>query len=91
MPLTPKGFSNRLPWHSFLLVSQKRMPSSVIHHFIYDEENRRLRVFFISGIAYDYINVPGDLYDKLRNAISKGKFLNKHIKGRYAFEKVVIS
>jgi hypothetical protein len=67
------------------------MPSSVIHHFIYDEENHRLRVFFISGIAYDYINVPRDLYNKLRNAISKGKFLNKHIKGRYAFEKVINS
>jgi hypothetical protein len=67
------------------------MPSSVIDHFIYDEAKRRLRVFFISGIAYDYMNVPKDLYDKLRNAISKGKFLNKHIKGRYAFEKVVNS
>jgi KTSC domain len=64
------------------------MPSSVIHHFNYDEANRRLRVYFISGIAYDYMNVPRDLYDKLRNAISKGKFLNKHIKGRYPFEKV---
>jgi hypothetical protein len=67
------------------------MPSSVIHHFIYDEANRRLRVFFISGIVYDYINVPGDLYNKLRNAISKGKFLNKHIKGKYAFKKVADS
>ena len=67
------------------------MPSSVIDHFIYDEANRRLRVFFISGIVYDYINVPGDLYNKLRNAISKGKFLNKHIKGNYAFKKVADS
>ena len=67
------------------------MPSSVIDHFIYDEANRRLRVFFISGIVYDYINVPGDLYNKLRNAISKGKFLNKHIKGKYAFKKVADS
>jgi hypothetical protein len=51
--------------------------------------NHRLRVFFISGIAYDYINVPGDLYEKLRQALSKGKFLNEHIKGKYPFEKVV--
>ena len=64
------------------------MPSSVIDHFIYDEVNHRLRVFFISGIAYDYLNVPKDMYDKLRNAISKGKFLNKRIKGKYPFEKV---
>jgi hypothetical protein len=64
------------------------MPSSVIHHFIYDEAKSRLRVFFISGIAYDYLNVPKDMYEKLRNSISKGKFLNKQIKGKYSFEKV---
>ena len=64
------------------------MPSSVIHHFIYDQASSRLRVFFLSGIAYDYTNVPKELYDKLRSAISKGKFLNKHIKGKYPFEKV---
>ena len=64
------------------------MPSSVINHFKYNETNHRLRVIFISGIAYDYLNVPKELYEKLRHAISKGKFLNKHIKGKYPFEKV---
>jgi hypothetical protein len=64
------------------------MPSTVIHHFIYNETNHRLRVFFISGIAYDYMNVPKELYDSLRHAISKGKFLNKYIKGKYPFEKI---
>jgi len=47
-----------------------------------------LRVFFISGLTYDYINVPKELYDRLRQAFSKGKFLNEHIKGKYPFEKV---
>jgi hypothetical protein len=37
------------------------------------------------------MNVPKDLYEKLRNALSKGKFLNKHIKGKYPFEKVADS
>jgi hypothetical protein len=64
------------------------MPSSVIHHYSYDELKSRLRVFFISGIVYDYFNVPKDMYEKLRKALSKGKFLNKHIKGKYPFEKV---
>jgi len=64
------------------------MPSSVIHHFNYNEANHRLRVFFISGITYDYMNVPKELFDKLRQAFSKGNFLNKHIKGKYPFEKV---
>lgn len=64
------------------------MPSSVIHHFVYDETNRTLRVFFLSGIAYDYMNVPKDMYDKLKTAFSKGKFLNEEIKGKYPFQKV---
>jgi hypothetical protein len=64
------------------------MPSSVIHHFTYDDTNRRLRVFFLSGIVYDYMNVPKEMYDQLRTAFSKGKFLNEQIKGKYPFEKV---
>ena len=64
------------------------MPSAVIHHFTYDAESRRLRVFFLSGITYDYINVPIELYEQLRNSFSKGKFLNEQIKGKYAFEKI---
>ncbi len=64
------------------------MPSTVIHHFDYDEANHKLRVVFISGIAYDYLNVPKDMYEKLKNAFSKGEFLNKHIKGKYPYEKI---
>jgi hypothetical protein len=64
------------------------MPSSVIQHFKYDAASHRLRVFFVSGIAYDYLNVPKNLYDQFRNAFSKGKFLNEEIKGKYPFKKV---
>jgi hypothetical protein len=64
------------------------MPSSVIHHITYDDTNSRLRVFYLSGIAYDYMNVPKDMYDQLRTAFSKGKFLNEQIKGKYPFKKV---
>jgi hypothetical protein len=32
--------------------------------------------------------MPSFVIHKLRQAISKGKFLNKHIKGKYPFEKV---
>ena len=64
------------------------MPSSVIHHFTYNESKSILRVFFVSGIAYDYLNVPKVMYDKLRESFSKGKFLNEQIKGKYRFKKV---
>jgi KTSC domain len=88
MLLIRKDSPEILSWHSFLTIPGKRMPSSVIHHIIYNEGSQRLRVFFISGITYDYINFPKELYDRLRQAFSKGKFLNEHIKGKYSFEKV---
>jgi KTSC domain len=67
------------------------MPSSVIKYFRYDVASRRLRISFKSGIAYDYKNFPEELYKDLRNAFSKGKFLNEKIKGKYPFEKVDVS
>jgi hypothetical protein len=65
------------------------MPSSVIHHYHYNAAANRLRIHFVSGITYDYKGIPKDLYENFRNASSKGKFLNKEIKGKYAFEKVI--
>jgi hypothetical protein len=67
------------------------MPSSVIRYFRYNTASHTLRVLFVLGIAYDYKNVPADLYENLRKAYSKGKFLNEHIKGKYSFEKVEAS
>jgi KTSC domain len=67
------------------------MSSSVIKYFRYDAARRRLRIFFRSGFVYDYKNFPEELYKDLRNAFSKGKFLNEQIKGKYPFEKVDVS
>ncbi len=72
----------------FLGVFYKKMPSSVIRHFRYDAENQRLRVLFVSGIEYDYENFPKEVYEQMRKAYSKGKFLNENIKGKYSFKKV---
>jgi hypothetical protein len=64
------------------------MPSSVIKHFRYDATKLILRVLFVSGIRYDYINVPKAIFDQMRNASSKGKFLNDKIKGKYSYIKI---
>jgi len=64
------------------------MPSSVIHHFRYDAVSHTLRVWFVSGMVYDYKKIPPEVYEKLRTSISKGKFLNEEIKGKYPFEKL---
>jgi len=88
MHLILSDFHRQHGWHSFRTVPGKQMPSAVIREFIYDETNHRLRFFFTSGLVYDYINVPKDLYDQLLRSFSKGKFLNEQIKGKYPFEKL---
>ncbi|HVU98365.1 MAG TPA: KTSC domain-containing protein [Puia sp.] len=64
------------------------MPSSVVRYFRYDAGARRLRVHFVSGDIYDYIEVPLQVYESMKKSGSKGTFLNTRIKGKYAFEKV---
>jgi hypothetical protein len=67
------------------------MPSSVIRQFSYDEPRRRLRVTFVSGDVYDYLEVPPMIYEGLRIASSKGRFFSARIRDRYPFERVRIA
>lgn len=64
------------------------MPSSVVSAMRYDRVSHTLRVIYVSGMVYDYKNVPEEVYVAMRTATSKGTFLNKYIKGKYEFEKV---
>lgn len=64
------------------------MPSSVISFIRYDAENEILRIGYVSGTIYDYKKVPEKVYLNMKAATSKGTFLNKHIKGKYEFEKI---
>jgi len=64
------------------------MPSSVVSRFHYYPESATLRVVFVSGMIYDYKKVPERIYQDMKNATSKGTYLNKHVKGIYDFEKV---
>ncbi len=64
------------------------MPSSVVRAMNYNEETRVLRIIYTSGLKYDYKDVPAEVFIALKNAGSKGIFLNKNIKGKFAYEKV---
>jgi hypothetical protein len=64
------------------------MPSTVVHTFHYNIDSLVLTVIFQSGAVYEYYDVPEDVYLLFTKARSKGTFLNQHIKGNYAFEKV---
>ena len=64
------------------------MPSSVVASIQYDAPSSTLRVTYVSGMMYDYKNVPEEVYAAMKNAFSKGTFLNQRIKGKYAYEKI---
>ena len=64
------------------------MPSSVVAAVQYDATTSTLRVIYISGNVYDYKDVPEKVYKEMKEAFSKGEFLNKQIKPKYEFEKV---
>ena len=64
------------------------MPSSVVADFSYDEKTSILRVTYVSGMVYDYKDVPEKVYHEMKAYQSKGSYLNYYIKGKYDFEKV---
>ena len=64
------------------------MPSTVIAYMNYDESKSLLRVGFVSGMVYEYNNVPVEVYREMKTSGSKGAFLNNRIKGHYPFKKV---
>jgi len=64
------------------------MPSSVIAAMHYDPGSATLRIIYVSGMVYDYKNVPEKIYKAMKSAGSKGTYLNRYIKGNYEFEKV---
>jgi hypothetical protein len=66
----------------------KPMPSSVISYMNYDPVSATLRIGYVSGMVYDYKNVPESVYLAMKKAFSKGTFLNKYIKDKFPFEKI---
>lgn len=64
------------------------MPSTVIKQFSYDPENRILQVLFVSGLCYEYLQVPEELYLAMKASRAKGIYFNENIKGKFSFKKM---
>lgn len=60
--------------------------SSNVHSIGY--ENGTLYVRFLTGVLYEYYDVPADVYDEFLNASSKGRFVHYRLKGRYKYRLV---
>jgi hypothetical protein len=59
--------------------------SSNVAGFCYNATTQVLTVEFNNGNRYDYYEVPEHVYDGMRIAESKGKYLNENIKGSYRY------
>lgn len=66
---------------------RERVDSSAISSVGYDPESETLEVEFTSGAVYEYHGVPRKVFRSLMAAPSKGQFLAKRIRDRYAFAK----
>lgn len=61
--------------------------SSNIASIGYDEAAQTLEVEFLNGSVYQYYNVPINMFQRLMQDSSKGRFLNTYIKNAYPFTK----
>lgn len=57
--------------------------SSAIKRAEYDSSTRRLTLWFPEGHSYDFCRVPGQIWEGLLQARSKGTYYNQHIRDKY--------
>lgn len=61
--------------------------SSNVEAIGYDQQSQILRVWYLNGSVYDYLNVPEIEFESLRQAPSVGAYLARSIKGSYPYQK----
>lgn len=62
--------------------------SSNITRVGYDSEHMRMRVEFRGDATYDYFDVPPHIFEQIKQAPSKGRFLADEIKGNFRYARV---
>jgi hypothetical protein len=62
--------------------------SSNIERVGYDSTSSTLRIEFKSNRAYDYYNVPENVFNELRYASSVGSYHATHIKNSYSWAQI---
>ena len=70
-------------------VEWELVESSNVAGIGYNAQTKELHVQFKSGAVYVYQDVSFEVVEAFKEAPSKGKYFNEHIKGAYEFEKIV--
>jgi KTSC domain len=61
----------------------KAKDSSFIKEFGYASPSRTLGVTLQNGLTYTYIEVPRNVFTRFKEAKSKGRFYNTHVRGKF--------
>lgn len=69
-------------------MERKHVKSTKAKSIGYDEATGVLEVEYIKGAIYHYFDVPFELYKRLMNASSKGKFLDQKIEKKYKYKRI---
>lgn len=64
------------------------MPSAVIAAYEYDAAAETLTVRYQTGKVYQYLAVPEKVFKAMLSTMYKGPFLNREIKGHYAYREI---
>ena len=62
--------------------------SSNIERFAYDQNASVLFIEFKKGGAYQYFDVPVDVFEAMRVAASKGQYFAQSVKGVFRYARV---
>ncbi|ACK68813.1 lysyl-tRNA synthetase [Gloeothece citriformis PCC 7424] len=63
--------------------------SAALKGFDYDPDKQILRIEFINGSVYKYLDVPKSIYQELEKAPSKGQFFNAQIRDKFGFDREI--
>jgi hypothetical protein len=61
--------------------------SACITSVAFDSETRVLQLEFTNGLVYEYLDVSAAVCSDLLSAPSKGAFVTRFIRGRFAFRR----
>ncbi len=64
------------------------MPSTAIADIQYKPSSQRLVVTFVSGRAYEYVDVPEHVARAFQSSMAKGTYFNAYIRDRYDFREL---
>lgn len=68
-------------------MERRKITSSCINSFGYDDKKHTLEIEYSHGDNYDYEKVPPEVIQEFLRADSKGKFVNKRME-KFPFRKV---